>query len=606
MTSYKTPGVYIQEIATLPASIAPVATAIPAFIGYTEKDQGGKLNNKPTRITSMLEYEANFGGAYKEFFKVTLEDTEPKISIGYLHDDDSTDKGEISPYLLYYQIQMYFTNGGGPCYIVSIATYKPLPATLGFPANLPTSVDLPTNGNIDFTSLDTSLKLCEQEDEITLLVIPEATKLDDSNRATIYNNMLEQCSRLKDRFSIFDVTTDQNKTVFDDGSFFRNNHIGANDLKYGAAYYPALKTILNYGYEADFIKVIDTRLLADKIYNDERLSSILNGVKYSDGSDLSTNAKYKITIAVGISDGETVTINQKVYTAKTTLTTMPATIPTEFLIGTGGSDAASNLKTAIGLIPNFTINRATNELTIKSTNAGSLNILKIEAPVSGSISVAIQTYGSDGMNKALYNQIKAELNKQKLTLYPCGTIAGIYAKTDFNRGVWKAPANTSLNQVIAPTKLVTHEEQQNLNVDANSGKSINAIRQFAGRGNLVWGARTLAGNDAEWRYVNVRRLFIFMEESIEKATQFVVFEPNDANTWLRVKTMIENFLTGLWREGALAGGKPEEAFFVNVGLGTTMIADDILNGIMNVEIGIAAVRPAEFIILKFSHKLQES
>jgi uncharacterized protein len=122
----------------------------------------------------------------------------------------------------------------------------------------------------------------------------------------------------------------------------------------------------------------------------------------------------------------------------------------------------------------------------------------------------------------------------------------------------------------------------------------------------VWGARTLAGNDLEWRYVPVRRLFIMIEESIKKATEFVVFEPNDANTWVRVKGMINNFLTEMWKNGALAGAKPEHAFFVNCGLGETMTSIDILEGKLIVEIGLAAVRPAEFIILRFSHKLQES
>jgi hypothetical protein len=153
---------------------------------------------------------------------------------------------------------------------------------------------------------------------------------------------------------------------------------------------------------------------------------------------------------------------------------------------------------------------------------------------------------------------------------------------------------------------VSHDQQADLNVDATSGKSINAIRTFTGKGTLVWGARTLAGNDNEWRYIPVRRLYIFIEESVKKATEFVVFEPNDANTWLRAKTMIENFLSKLWRDGALAGAKPEEAFFVRVGLGQTMSAQDILEGRLIIEIGLAAVRPAEFIILKFSHKLQES
>ena len=120
------------------------------------------------------------------------------------------------------------------------------------------------------------------------------------------------------------------------------------------------------------------------------------------------------------------------------------------------------------------------------------------------------------------------------------------------------------------------------------------------------GGRTLAGNDNEWRYVNVRRLFITIEESVQKASAFAVFEPNDATTWLKVKAMIDNYLYGLWQQGALAGPSPESAYFVNVGLGKTMTTEDILNGYMIVEIGVAAVRPAEFIVLRFSHKLQEA
>jgi phage tail sheath protein FI len=150
-----------------------------------------------------------------------------------------------------------------------------------------------------------------------------------------------------------------------------------------------------------------------------------------------------------------------------------------------------------------------------------------------------------------------------------------------------------------------NQQQEDLNVDVNAGKSINAIRPFTGKGTLVWGARTLAGNDNEWRYISVRRFFNMVEQSVKLSTGWAVFEPNDVNTWIRVKAMIENYLTNLWKAGALAGPTPDAAFFVNIGLGTTMSAVDILEGRMNIEIGMAAVRPAEFIILKFSHKLQE-
>lgn len=207
---------------------------------------------------------------------------------------------------------------------------------------------------------------------------------------------------------------------------------------------------------------------------------------------------------------------------------------------------------------------------------------------------------------ATYQQVKARLAAERVVLPPSAAVAGIYASVDRDRGVWKAPANVSVAAVIGPVLKITNDAQDALNVDPTAGKSINAVRAFTGKGTIVWGARTLAGNDNEWRYISVRRLFIMIEESARKATSFAVFEPNDMTTWLKVKGMIESFLYGLWERGALAGASPAAAYFVNVGLGKTMTNQDILEGRMIVEIGIAAVRPAEFVVLRFSHKMQEA
>ncbi len=206
----------------------------------------------------------------------------------------------------------------------------------------------------------------------------------------------------------------------------------------------------------------------------------------------------------------------------------------------------------------------------------------------------------------LYKTILTGLQNATTSVPPSGAVAGIYAYVDRTRGVWKAPANVSISGIIGPTITFTASELDALNVDPTSGKSINAIRSFTGKGTLVYGARTLTGNDNEWRYVSVRRFFNFVEESTKKATEQFVFEPNDANTWVRIQAMIENFLTTLWRQGALQGIKPEHAFYVAVGLGKTMTPIDILEGRLIIEIGMAVVRPAEFIILKFSHKMAES
>jgi uncharacterized protein len=470
MANYKTPGVYIEEISKLPASVAGVETAIPAFIGYTqratENGDDAKLLFKATRISSLLEYEEIFGGPNNEDISVTVADTLDAGNALTLRQITAT-LAAPSDYKMYYQLQMYFNNGGGPCYIQSVGSYTD-------------AVAAPADNS---TGITKGIRELEKVDEPTLLVFPDAPSLDTVDEyGSVISASLAHCAKLQDRFTISDV-------FGTDIDAFRTA-IGSDNMKYGAAYYPALKTVLNYGFDESAVAV-DTH--------------------------------------------------------------------------TENGAAA----------------------TVDNVAGDTLRDLSASHP-------------------SLYRTILAEIKKKYVELTPCGTIAGIYARVDRDRGVWKAPANVGVRSVVGPVLKITHEEQESLNVDVSSGKSINAIRVFTGKGTLVWGARTLAGNDNEWRYVSVRRLYIYIEESVKKATEFVVFEPNNANTWLRAKTMIENFLSTLWRDGALAGAKTDDAYYVKVGLGETMTSLDILEGRMNIEIGLAAVRPAEFIILKFSHKLQES
>ena len=188
----------------------------------------------------------------------------------------------------------------------------------------------------------------------------------------------------------------------------------------------------------------------------------------------------------------------------------------------------------------------------------------------------------------------------EIMLPPSGHLAGIYAKTDNERGVHKAPANVVVNSITGLEVAITKGEQDILNP-----RNINAIRAFPGRGIRVWGARCIT-SDASWRYVPVRRLFLYVEESIDDGTQWVVFEPNDYTLWARVRQSISNFLTRVWRDGALQGVKPEEAFFVLCGLGTTMTQDDIDNGRLIVQVGIAPVKPAEFVIIRIQQFTAEA
>ncbi len=190
-----------------------------------------------------------------------------------------------------------------------------------------------------------------------------------------------------------------------------------------------------------------------------------------------------------------------------------------------------------------------------------------------------------------FKEIKVEFEQEFMP--PSGYVAGIYARTDTERGVHKAPANEMVRGALELKVPITKGEQDILNP-----KGINCIRSFSGRGILVWGARTTA-SDPLWKYVNVRRLFLFLEESIDKGTQWVVFEPNDRALWGRVTQTITNFLTSVWKDGALAGATPDEAFFVKCDE-TTMTQDDINNGRLICEIGVAPVRPAEFVIFRIA------
>ncbi|MBM6722018.1 phage tail sheath subtilisin-like domain-containing protein [Pseudoflavonifractor phocaeensis] len=186
-------------------------------------------------------------------------------------------------------------------------------------------------------------------------------------------------------------------------------------------------------------------------------------------------------------------------------------------------------------------------------------------------------------------------SKRSAYFPPSGAMAGIYARTDVERGVHKAPANEVVRGCTGLSCAYNEGEQDVLNPIG-----VNLIRAFTGRGIRVWGARTISSNGL-WKYLNVRRLFIYVEESIKANTSWVVFEPNSTELWDRVTRTIETFLSTCWRDGALAGSTPSEAFFVECGP-TTMTQDDIDNGRLICQIGIAPVKPAEFVIFRITQK----
>ena len=203
-----------------------------------------------------------------------------------------------------------------------------------------------------------------------------------------------------------------------------------------------------------------------------------------------------------------------------------------------------------------------------------------------------------------YSQLHDIVLARMNTLPTAGAMAGVYTSVDAGFGVWRAPANVGLSSVFDTTLKLTDATQAPLNVDAATGKSVNAIRLFPGKGATVWGARTLDGNSNDWRYVNVRRTVIMLEQSMKLACNAYVFQPNTASTWSSVQSMLSGFLTSQWQQGALVGPTPASAFSVAVGLGSTMTAQDILDGFMNVSVKVAITHPAEFIVITIQQQMQ--
>ncbi|MEM6723361.1 MAG: phage tail sheath C-terminal domain-containing protein [Bacteroidota bacterium] len=656
---YKTPGVYVEEISIFPPSVASVETAIPAFIGFTEKaldTDGRSLDNIPTKIDSLVEYEQYFGGAYRPLaYTATLDSQGAVSSIA------------VAKFYLYKSLQLYFANGGGPCYIVSIGSY---------------------GSSFTLTPFNNGLNALIKYDEPTLILFPDAvgravdnTALTATFLGTLQANTLAQCAKLQDRFGVFDVLDGYQDGVTQTDAF--RSEIGINNLKYGAAYHP----FLNSNLPVD----IPLRLIIDA--GAPPNSVVLNNTFPSDSDMEALRAEMEAT--VNQTDATQLTnvnyyesLNLKEEFNASVITVKASTDDT--IQGAAFSDAMNILRQVVlgfqavegagsnranvqSLVDGFVLDSdlldAISDLLaveVHSTltaavevaggaatfygaldntdwiGGGTVGAIMEDAifdlaPISEDVAqraffinyvttnvevdrildayqqLVNQAVLEEGVAEAqllagfpAFAGIKKAVEKEMRLVPPSGAIVGVYAKVDNTRGVWKAPANVGLVGVVGPSVKLTNTDQDDLNVDTTAGKSINAIRSFTGKGTLVWGARTLAGNDNEWRYISVRRFFNMVEESVKKASGQFVFEPNDANTWVKIRSMISNYLTTLWRQGALAGPTPDAAFFVKVGLGETMTSQDILEGRMIIEIGMAAVRPAEFIILKFSHKMQEA
>lgn len=518
----QTPGVYIQELNSFPNSVVGVATAVPAFIGYTPQAtyEGKSYTNVPVRITSFADFiayfclpsppePANQTKQYSPEYYLVQQKSQPSkgdyIMIGGSYYSILPDPSTI--YYLYNSVKIFYENGGGDAYIVSVGTY-------GTSAKKPMAPGGPLiNPNVQLSDLQRGLEALLNTQEPTMYICPEATLLSLANNGILMQSMLNQANDMQTTVCLFDIIGGDSPDPIlytQDIANFRMN-TGTNGLSYGIAYYPFIGTSIMQSSDIDY-----TNLFGGDI---KQLEAIIN----------------------------------------------PASSPNP---------------TITAILAN--IQNPDSGLSIFQKNSALLN--------------ACSTYS------LIINHVLTAAN----ILPPSGAMAGVITTTDNQIGPWQAPANTSIVGASSLTIRISESQQGSLNVDSVSGKSINVIRFFNGLGILIWGARTLDGNSLDWKYIQVRRTMIFLEQSCKLAAQTYVFAPNTKNTWEAVKSMISSFLTSIWQQGGLQGASPTDAFSVECGLGTTMTSEDILNGYMRVTIKVALIRPAEFIVLTFQQQMTAS
>jgi phage tail sheath protein FI len=730
----KTPGVYIVEKSAFPNSVVQVATAVPAFIGYTERAMNApvSLTNKPFRITSMAEFHNYYGFGCEPLFKIQDVDSIPQpspLSVegaakpaempratfktkGPLGEKEYQLMQTNPAFCLYGAMRLFFQNGGGPCYIVSVGNYEVLN---------------PDTGEMEYNVIDANkimagIKTLKEESEPTMVVVPETTRMVRQNAVKVQQAMLMHCgAEMRNRFAILDISMghlSQKDPLGNPVASFRND-IGINNLDYGAAYYPWLDSSIYQTRDFNFENIeTDSRntligLLKQSVKRDPEISPeidrigaavmagdftisvprgqtipvtqkdvisadddsddneliykvtgntdkmggklLVNGTEaqqftqqqlkdnlvsfqhdetgpskgkfdllVTDRNDFASAAKsIAVEVVGGLLDPDKVEAQEKVE-INVVADHEGGDGATVKILGSDDAEGKSLKQGGVGTwsvadsgVVTFTPEKefggpeAAILYTIKvgddTSDPNPLRILmdgpvepmKFENPSAATVDKTLRA------TVPLYTQIMDEIAKYMNVMPPAAAMAGIYTMVDDSRGVWKAPANVSVNSVVAPRVNINHEEQENLNV-STTGKSINAIRPFVGEGTLVWGARTLDGNSLDWRYINVRRTMIMIEESIKLASKAYVFEPNTAQTWVTMRSMIENFLTSVWKQGGLAGAVPSDAFSVHVGLGETMTAVDILEGILRITVLVAVTRPAEFIEITFMQQMQKS
>jgi len=561
MAEYLSPGVYVEEFDSAGPPLSGVSTSTAGFIGLAER---GPVEGLPQLVTSMNDFRRKYGG--------------------YLSDN------QFGSYrYLAYAVDQFFTNGGSRAYIMRVAPSDAKTASSKGEFFVVTARNPGSWGNQVEVHIEPSSKAKTQIFEDLgggKYRVKNSAGFVEGDAVVFTSGDSKTTAVVKSaRDNVIELSASLGEDVVDNG-LVPTKTLATLEFNVHVVFGDQRETFENCSFNAAAPNHVS------KVTSRSELVTI-EAKRGADVAALFAESDRHVVTLSGGSDGS------------------PSGVSPSDFIGedrgpgqrTGIQAFVDNDEVSIMAIPGVTDPAVQLALVAHCENLGSrFAILDLPADKTKVQDVLAYRDIFDTSYAAMYNpwvQVFDPLEKRNIFIPPSGSIAGVYARNDNTRGVEKAPANEVLRGVTGLAVQYNTGEQDILNP-----KGVNLIRSFTGQGIRVWGARTLSSN-ALWKYVNVRRLFIFIEQSIKAGTNWVVFEPNDERLWSRVHRAIDAFLTRVWRSGALQGSTPAEAFFIDISR-NTMTQDDIDNGRLICVIGIAPVKPAEFVIFRITQKTSES
>ena len=561
MAEYLSPGVYVEEYDSSPRSIEGVGTSTAGFIGMAVK---GPTIGAPSLVTNFADFQRQFGGFLTE----------------YTHEEYR---------YLAYAVEQYFANGGTRCFVSRVVPENATIATASEGIISMRAANEGKWGNRILASFVTTNKRKLQ------LVKKEADRVYVAKTVDGFRegDLVEFAGGVNRIETIFENTiTFENDFSADavDTALIPKTLVYSLEMDVVIRYENEVETFTGISLNPTSPNFIAKKLSASQIVvaTVEPCYTLINPVAAIFGKD-------KVTGSLAFSGGSD--------------GTMDAVNAGVFIGEDGGPGQRTGIQSfiennivSILAVPGITIPEVIVSLIAHCENEKS-RFAVIDVPQELVKTGDIIEYRSiiDSTYAAMYHpwiQVYDRATKKQGFIPPSGAVCGVYSRTDVTRGVHKAPANETVNCTGLSVNYTAGEQ------DILNPVGVNLIRALPGQGIRIWGARTASSNSA-FKYVNVRRLFIFVEQSIKANTNWVVFEPNNSSLWARVQMTVSAFLDNLFRAGMLSGDSPSEAFFVEIGP-STMSQDDILNGRLICNIGIAPSRPAEFVIFRVTQFTSEA